>query len=57
MTEIVVKAQALDKRKGMTLGEVVEFVGRAMTLDLPLDALVKVATGFNSQIQVLQVPR
>jgi len=54
---ITIKSEAENAKEGMTLGEIAAFVGEAQNVGTPDDALVRVVTGFRSQIQSLQVPR
>ena len=49
------KSQASDKKLGMTLGEVSEFVIDAQHLGIPRDTKVEVLIGFRSNIKQLAV--
>lgn len=48
-----VKSKAVDKKAGMTLGELSEFVIDAQHAGIDRDAKVEVRIGWNSQIQSL----
>ena len=55
MQQVTVDGQAADWKGGMTLDEVEQFVRDARDAGLAGDLPIKVTTGWNSQIRVLQV--
>lgn len=55
MNTRAMKSQARDKKLGMTLGELSEFVIDAQHLGIPGDAKVDVLIGFSSNIKQLSV--
>lgn len=55
MQQVTVDCQAADYKGGMTLAEMERFVRDARNAGLTGDEPIKVRTGWNSQIRVLQV--
>ena len=48
--QIIITAQADDRRAGMTLGELEAFVADALAADLAPSTRIEVTTGFRQQI-------